>query len=97
MIVQEAVANKLQGDRGLANSSVTQHHDLVDAEAARCARSLRHAPACLLAQGPTRAAPAAVTRNTRSSFQPSAQTTPQHNHYADCTDKIVYLFIYHTS
>lgn len=47
MVVQEAVTDELQRDRGLADAAVAQHHDFVDAEAARRARSLaRHAAAC---------------------------------------------------
>lgn len=58
MVVQEAVTDKLQRDGGLADAAVAQHHDLVDAEAARRARSLdRHAAACLR----PRAAPATFT------------------------------------
>lgn len=73
MVIQEAVADKLQRDRGLADAAVAQHHDLVDAEAARRARSLaRHAAACLR----LRAAPATFTPQPPPS--PTAHTPAEH-------------------
>lgn len=76
MVVQEAVTDKLQRDGGLADAPVAEHHNLVDAEAARRARSLaRHAAACL-ASARARAAPA--TPFTRPHPSPAAQTPAQH-------------------
>lgn len=52
------MTDKLQRDRGLADTPVAQHHNLVDAEAARRARSLaRHAAACLTPRFQRRAEP----------------------------------------
>lgn len=73
MVIQEAVTDELQRDRRLADTAVAQHHDLVDAEAARRARSLaRHAAACLR----LRAAPATFTPQPPPS--PAANAPAKH-------------------
>lgn len=74
MVVEEAVADELQGDGGLADAAVAQHYDLVDAEAARRARSLAcHAAACLR----VRAAPA-TRAFTRPRPSPSAHAAAEY-------------------
>lgn len=92
VVVQEAVTNKLECDRGLADPAVAEHRDLIDAEAARRARSLGHAAACRQ-RGPRRAAPAVTPHTLRP---PSAQTT-RHYHRASLIDnQLKTLAIYHT-
>lgn len=74
MVVQETVAYELQRDRGLAHPAVAEHHDLVDSEAARRARSLaRHTAACLRATF----RPFRTLTSTSSPPSPNAQTASQ--------------------
>lgn len=77
MVIEKAVTDELQRNRGLADAAVAQYHDLVDAQAARRARGLPHAPACLalapcacpcpLRTSPARLAVAVTLRNTAPS------------------------------
>lgn len=73
MVVQEAVAHELQCNGGFSHTAVAQHYDLVDAEAARRARSLScHSAACLRPRAAISATVAAFTP------QPTPSPAPAH-------------------